>query len=312
MTIAIPDNRVLTLAAKDGGGFQSEGLEAAIDPPAAFTPLLTRDFAGTTVGQATAVPDGWSKGDYVDTPTKSGNRALRLRRAVTETGSCPYGSGAQEYGGRFNLPEEVPVGNIIWMRFYVYFPAGFSFGYLYSGSDSSVLDACGIGGGADGANNTKFMVLAPSGGTARTYIMLSASRREIIPSSPFLRIDTEAASGENLDFPYTFQFDQYCAFQVAVKVASDNTGWIRLWVDAEFIGETTGHPTVAGAGNTIAEWGIGDYWNGYPWTDGVGDRGPFYLDEVVIATDMPGYGAPTGLDSGGRVYIDPTTLVGDL
>lgn len=48
MTIAIPDNRVLILVAKDGGGFQSEGIEDAPDPGGSISngDTLSRSISG--------------------------------------------------------------------------------------------------------------------------------------------------------------------------------------------------------------------------------------------------------------------------
>ncbi len=59
---------------------------------------------------------------------------------------------------------------------------------------------------------------------------------------------------------------------------------------------------------------MGDYWNGIPYTPTIGDSSiaDFWLDEVIIASDIDGYGAPTTLDSGGRPYISPNTVAGDL
>ena len=48
------------------------------------------------------------------------------------------------------------------------------------------------------------------------------------------------------------------------------------------------------------------------YTDGAPDRNSFYIDDIILASDLPGYGAPTGVDAAGNAYIDPATRVGDL
>jgi hypothetical protein len=72
----------------------------------------------------------------------------------------------------------------------------------------------------------------------------------------------------------------------------------------------TGETTAAGA--AIVEWGLGDYWNGVPWTDGQPGRTDFWIDEVIVATDADGYSGPSTTDSGGHAYIPSCVRVADL
>jgi hypothetical protein len=76
------------------------------------------------------------------------------------------------------------------------------------------------------------------------------------------------------------------------------------------LGEVTGRTTAAGA--ALLEWGLGDYWNGVPWTDGDPGRTDLWVDEVVVTSDAEGYAAPTALDSAGHPYIPSCVRVADL
>jgi len=65
-------------------------------------------------------------------------------------------------------------------------------------------------------------------------------------------------------------------------------------------------------GSSAYDWGIGNYWNGVPWTDGGLGRTDFWVDEIILATDMEGYGAPDTLDDGGRPYIPSNMRVNEF
>ena len=281
------------------------------NPPAAFTAMIAEDFESKTLGAAT--DDGWWKSDYVDTISKAGSKSLKLRASMRETGSCPYGEAALFFGGRQPTPANVPVGETVWQRIYLYFPTTYSFGYMYSGGDSAELSACGLGTGDDGNATRKFLVFSPNSGTARIYLNYSCSRRQISqPSDARLWLFVEANTAGNVNAECAIPLGRWFALQFAVKVATNNTGWARAWLDDELILESTGIQTIAGSASAVTEWGIGDYWNGYPWFDGEADRDSFYVDDVVVASTASGYGAPTGEDASGNAYISPLTLAGDL
>jgi hypothetical protein len=96
---------------------------------------------------------------------------------------------------------------------------------------------------------------------------------------------------------------------VQVYVHDTAAGYVREWINGTLVNSVAG--ANVSTGNSIAECGIGDYWNGVPYTDGAASLSQ-WVRELIIATDMDGYGAPNGVDSGGRTYIDPTTSVSDL
>ncbi|ENO16953.2 hypothetical protein J057_01740 [Marinobacter nanhaiticus D15-8W] len=102
--------------------------------------------------------------------------------------------------------------------------------------------------------------------------------------------------------------------QLCVKVAKDNTGFIRLWIDDTLIAEQSNTRTLPTSRDGLGNWGIGDYWNSVPYISDPNDDSQkwFFIDEVIIASDLPGYGAPTTVDSNGYPYIIPSLRVADL
>ncbi len=102
---------------------------------------------------------------------------------------------------------------------------------------------------------------------------------------------------------------QWFTHQIQVYVHDTGAGYIREWINNTLVNSVSGANVTSA--NAIREFGIGDYWNGIPYTDGSAALSQ-WCRELIIATDVSGYGAPTGLDSGGRVFIDPATTVASL
>gem|GEM_PF-2061515 len=271
--------------------------------PPGFRAMVARDQGGDALGDSFL---DWRRSVVDDTYSVSHGRGVRVR---TDPGAelLPACGGAKFYAGRTRLPEDVPPGSTIWFRVYQYIPSEFSFGYKYSSGDRDEARACSQP--SDGNSRVKWLVLAPSDGTARIYFSPGSARRALRSSRPRLRIISEAAHVPG-DFDVELPRDRWFSLQVAVRVSSGDDGFMRVWLDDEFLGEVLGPTTVAGA--SMREWGIGDYWNGVPWTDGRPGRTDFWVDEVIVASDAPGYGAPTGVDGGGRAYIPSCMRVADL
>ncbi len=311
MTITIPENRTIPLEAKAGGGFRSVGLGSA---PAAFTAMVAEDFSGGTLG---ASKPGWKNSEYSDTHSASAGQSLRLSTIPVEVGSCPPSPAFDRfYAGRQDTPTLVPKGKIIWQRIACFFPTTFSFGYLYESGhsgDISEADSCGISQVDGNSTGTKFLVFAPDVTTARTYYYTQAKRRDINQDAgAFARITAEASSSALTGFTDPFPRNTWVYPQMAMKVADDNTGWVRIWINDTLITELLNIQTVAASDTGIAEYGIGDYWNGYNFSDGTPGNSDFWIDEVIVATDADGYGAPTGIDAAGNAYIPTSIKAGDL
>lgn len=288
--------------------FDQGGGVLGIREPAAYTPLVTEDFESGTLGNTFP---GWKSGASIYDNTRSfdGTKSLKIS---TDTGQAPGVCGGDTfYGGHSTLPEVIPIGKTIWYRVRYYFPTAFSWGYIFGGGDSAEAATCSHS--ADGNGTLKLSRLAPVNGTARIYLQPTVGRRAVAqPASNVTRVLSETGP-TFADFDNAggkASLDEWVSLQIAVKVESDGTGFLRYWLNDTFIGEATG-PTVS-ALNEIDDWGIGTYWNGVPFTDGAADREDFWVDDIIIASDIDGFGAPTTLDSGGRPYITNSATVGDF
>ena len=298
---AVPEDDA-SLADADVGGHDA-GATSCSDP---FRPLLAFDFAGSMLGDDFL---SWRRSVVDDVHSVGDGRAVRVRTNPGEE-LLPACSGGHFFAGRTRLPAPVPQGRTIWLRMYQYIPNEMSFGYKYSrgAGDEDAARACGQS--PDGNAWLKWLVLAPDIGTARVYLLPTVTRRALRNDSPRIRLISEAlhrpADFDGADLPR----DRWFALQMAVRVSDGDDGFIRAWLDDEYLGEVTGPTTVTGA--SLVEWGLGDYWNGVPWTDGAPGRTDFWIDEIVVASDADGYDVPTGVDSGGRPYIASCTRVADL
>lgn len=280
-------------------------------PPVAcaapFRPMVAYDGSEAALGDDFLA---WRRSVYDGTHAVSRGSAVRVS---TNPGDepLPACSGGHFFAGRTALPAPVPQGRTIWFRIYQYIPSAFSFGYKYSrhAGDRDAARACGQY--EDGNVSVKWLVLAPDRdfGTARIYLNTSSVRRALRSSEPRVRVISEALHRPHdvsLDLPR----DRWFALQMAVHVSDGDDGFIRAWIDDRYLGEVRGPTTVPDA--PLASWGMGDYWNGVPWTDGAPGRTDFWVDEIVVASDADGYEPPTGVDSEGNAYIAPCTRVAHL
>lgn len=300
--------RTFPVSAKSGGGFESEGL-VSVPPSGGFTPLLADDFLTGTAGNtvSTAPSSTWYDGrvTYDQTRAFSGSQSMKVTMQSADGVTC---GGLHSYGGKVTLPTFVPKGKNIWLRFKMYIPSTFSWGYVYAGSDSAAASACG--NSSDGFGRHKFIVFDQDGGTGRLYLQPHGDRRSV-SRVPGLTIDTDVGAFGALDANYLIPVDQWFDIQIHLYVDDTSSGFYRVWSDGVYKGQVDG-PTLSNAAATISKVGIGDYWNGIHYTDGQAGRSEFWVDEMLVASDVDGYGAPTGTDAGGRPFIDPATLIGDL
>lgn len=165
----------------------------------------------------------------------------------------------------------------------------------------------------DGVSVLKYMVVSKSE-IGKIYYQPVRSRRAIARTGTAL-IATEGANNSRTEeAPWPLIDDAWNTIQMEVYAHSDPTlGYVRIWLGETLVSEVITN-TLSSSTETLTEWGMGSYWNGQPYTDDLTDttRTDFWIDEVIVATDMDGYGAPTGIDPGGRTYIDPTTTVAEL
>lgn len=288
-------------------------------PAGTFTPMYAEDYTAKTIGQAADPDSEWRYSIFTDERSLSGTTSLKM--------GMPRGYPAPSCGGNhffgnnhgmsepLGLPVAIPIGKTIWLRVYFYFASTFSFGYVHN--DSTEAAECGKS--ADmGLTGVKWLNFGPG----KVYTKIPSGFRKVEqptaaagdPEYPDIRIENEGGgtglSGSGRPIP----LDRWFSLQMAAKVAprGSTDGFVRLWLDDEMIAEELNCPTLRDGATELASWGVGDYWNSVPWTDGAPGRDDLYLDEIMIASDVAGYGAPTGIDANGNAYIATTTLAGDF
>lgn len=283
--------------------FNSDGVYP--DPVAPnFTPLLVDDFSGGAVGAG--YPGFWPSSVYAnDQPALSGS-SLKIQLNTLTPPACGGGAG---YGGRKNLPADIPVGKTIWVKMRRYFPVTHTWSYCYAASDQTEAQACG-GDVYDGTTWLKDFVLAPSIATSRIYVSPNQVRRGTAHLDG-IRVVSEASHvpDDNMDVKYPL--GEWFNTQLMVKVDNTGAGIMRVWINEALVCESV-VANISSAENTIREWGIGDYFNGVPYVDGISMTGHYWIQDVIIATDLDGYGAPNATDAGGNVYIKPSWTPGDF
>lgn len=270
-----------------------------------YTPLVNISCRGYANG---ATPPIFGNGATVS--TDRGVVEDRCIKVLTTPSQPGVVCGAHGYGGRMNLPVVVPIGNTVWQRMKMYIPSAFSFGYTYGSGAPSTPSGDGCGGlSADGnPTGTKWLVYSPNNATGRIYLNAPNSLRTISQTAGTGVLALEPNPSAQQSLSIVFPRDQWFTLEMAIKVSITGTGYARAWMDGALIaeGQVAGNKnisTIDSTATSIKEYGLGDYFNGTPWTDGTAGRNFFYVDEVLVATDIGGYGAPTALDSNGYPMI---------
>jgi hypothetical protein len=274
-----------------------------------FTPMIAEDSLGFSVGQAHA---SFSGANYSNVTAKSGTQSVQIR---TNPGQGPSVCGGSTYfANRRPLPALVAVGKTAWQRIYFYLPTAFSMGYIFDGGDSAEASTCGGAPTDGGITNLKWMSFTPDVTTSRTYFQPYIQRRQALQAvNPGLRVITEVGGLSNVNgSAAALPRNRWFSIELAVKVSKTNDGFMRCWIDGIMQAERVNINTIAATDNGLAEWGIGDYWNGIPWTDGAVGRDTFYVDEIIVASDANGYGAPSATDAAGNLMIGKDILVSGL
>lgn len=188
--------------------------------------------------------------------------------------------------------------------------------------DSAQAQFCGIqdnrsGTGSsyplDGNENIKFMMLSSLDADPVNYCYIKQERRGFGYNLGFAAISEHENSTGGIDFSsqYTVPRDQWFTLQMAMKISSVSLGgYIRMWFNDNYLGELA--TRTCNTYKYIGRWGIGDYWNGSPWTNGTTATDSFWVDDVILATDYGPYGGILTQDSGGRLWIPPTLTYQDI
>lgn len=281
------------------------GNRGAVTP---FIALFKDDFSTGTLG---GVYPGWdSKSTYASDQPGVAGRSLKITvapntQANLDASAC--GLGSHSFGGRSNLPIQIPIGKSIWLQWRRYIPTNFTWGHCYAGSgDFAAANACGYSN--DGNAWLKDLVFAPTNGTSRIYLQPTVSRRSIAQTAGN-RIISENGPILSDQAGVVYPLGQWFTHQIQVYVHDTSAGYIREWINGTLVNSCSG--ANVSTGNSLNEWGIGNYWNGIPYTDGTAALS-YWCRELIMATDVSGYGVPTGVDSNGFTFIDPATTVAGL
>lgn len=286
------------------------GLDSRASIPA-YNPLVAVEYGSAQDGD-TAPAFTFRNTVSTDQQTYGGGKCIQLLTLPSNPGVFCGGHG---YGGRHTTPVLIPLGNTIWLRIRAYFPSALSFGYTYGSGAPTTPEADGCGGlSADGSipAGIKGLMFGENGNTSKSYFNFPNNLRSInsAANSGVMAIESNPSAQQNINV--SFARDQWITLEFAVKASNTGNGFARCWYNGTVIAQATNISTVTAGATAINQWGLGDYWNGSPWTDGVAGRDTFYVDDVIVATDVGGYGAPTGEDSSGNPMIGTEITVRDF
>lgn len=244
---------------------------------------------------------------YDNTRAYTGTQSIKCRLSQGQPpATC---GGSHSFGGRMTWATGIPAGYNIWYRARFYLPSTTPMGYVFAGSDSTDASTCGKT--ADGSGNLKWMGLETAGQVAIGYLNLKNQRRAFALRD-FLTMGFDYEAAGTPDRAVVIPRDEWFTLEWHVYLSDTSLGGFgRAWMNGQYIGQQT--EKTIGVGETIKGIRLGNYWNGVPWTDGDGaTTSAFWMDDVIVATDYTGYGAPTATDSGGRTFIGTSLTVEEL
>lgn len=271
-------------------GNSLQGASPLGDGTGGFTPFLNYNFTG-------ANGDTGTLSEFDSTSTKRYYSTEQALAPNTSSLRCDVFAGQNYFGGGLKTPTAWPAfveGDTFWVRMYQYFPSTFCAGY---GTTSG-----------DGWGATKWFRIQWGDENTASYSRLTFQIGNITSGAcstgPTFRgctMETFNGAG-NAWFPTELAIpkDQWVAMQFCVYIHPTN-GYIRGWMDDQYAGQVDIVTVPDALQFGINNVKIGDYWNGSPHQDS-----QFYMQEVVMATGV------TTLDSGGRPYIPPSMLSGDI
>jgi hypothetical protein len=277
--------------ASGGGGAGTGGAGGATGSPG-YTPFAVASCDAGTNGAPATGPDALAS-------TAGAPTVYSDEQALDGVGkSCKSVAQAGEhfFGGVFRTEDvDLGEGDDVWMRQALYFPEGFCFGHgTTSGDGWGVTKWTRIefdDGGPDGAPGSRLTLqlgnFAASG--CNDHATVWGASREY----------AGATNCQPESFP-ALTTGGWRMVQWHVRFASDDTGFIRFWLDEQFLGEWTGQ-TLPSSQPKVDFVVYGDYWNGSPQEDVA-----WYLDDVIFTKE-----APDTVDAGGRPYIAPSARVSD-
>ena len=266
-TTTVPANRAtqavsLSVAARAAAG------GALTDPARMFT--IVRTFEGTDGLQADGV-DGFDgdegQSTYTTEQVFSGTTSGRCFLRATDSDG-----GFGNWGGRFDFPNKLYEGDELFIRWRMYYPAGFKH---YADQTTSRYDRIKFmrvkSVQADGSNAGLLDLYWDRKDSGAQYFAI----KEGIASADG---GGWASVGSKLDFPYLF--DQWITYNVHYIASADGTAGIsRFWRNGEFITELA-RATLARSTDTLDWIYLFTYWNG-----DVPQAQHCYTDDWVITSD---------------------------
>jgi hypothetical protein len=200
------------------------------------------------------------------------------------------GDDTQFWGGRpFSLNSTR--GQELWLSFWVYFRSDFCFSYSTSGESGEFIKWIRIRAGS----NTN----------DRSNLEIGQFRSGGCGSTAYLKGDISELDGDYHPFPNGGQFGfgrgKWHHFSLHYKFHESN-GWIRAWLDDNYLGQTDDHPTMASSSASVTAVTFGDYWNG-----GLAQRSALWTSNWIASKEAPNFS-----DKGGRPYLPSTLRAADL
>jgi hypothetical protein len=271
-----------------GAGGSATGGSGGRTGKPGYTPFTLSDCDDGAVGDSATGPDALA-GEMGPGVVYSDEEA------VDGTGkSCKTtaNAGNNFFGGEYRTDGmDVGPGDDIWMRHAVFFPNGFCFGY---GNEQN-----------DGWGATKWMRIEFDNGDPGNRLTLELGNfadNDCNATTEIWGAAREYAGATNClpEQAHTLGTGAWHFVQWHVHLASDDSGFIRFWLNDQFLGQWDGQ-TLPDDQPSIGFIQYGDYWNGSPFQDV-----EWYIDEIIMTEEEP-----DTLDSEGQPFISPSTRVND-
>jgi hypothetical protein len=275
------------------GGTSATGGSAGRGGVPGYTPFTLSDCDDGAVGDPATGADALAEEAGPGT-------AYSDEQALGDVGkSCKSTAHAGDnyFGGRFRTEGiDVGVGDDLWMRHAVFFPNGFCFGHG---------DTSGDGWGATKWMRIEFDNGNPTTGGPGNRLTLELgnfAHNACNDSATIWGAAREYAGAANCQpaAQPPLGTGAWHFVQWQVHFASDETGFIRFWLDEQFLGQWDGQ-TLPDDEPKIDFIQYGDYWNGSPYQDV-----EWYIDDIIMTEDPP-----DTLDAEGHPFISPDTHVSD-
>lgn len=266
--------RNLPLAAKAGGGFRSDGYvdgptgSGVTDPARRFS--LSRTFNGTPGVITRTEADGFSEADgrtvYSSEQAFSDTTSGKMTLLTSDDEANGGGGGFGQWGGIINWPNELLKGDEIFIRFRMFYPAGFNHYTVGGGSHVKFTRIKTLTAGGANAGLIDIYWHSQNNAEGTTYKFIKE------------QVDKWVYFGDSANFP--FVSGQWVTFNIHY-ILSDvpGEGLVRVWRDGSLM-VNANEATLTNATDRALDWYLFTYWNG-----AVPQNQSCYVDDVVITSD---------------------------